>query len=76
MAPERVSGRPDRAAEFSTFRLTLAAILRPVLAMASEDDPKLTAWMHARLRVVTVPVPDAAISARSRPACTTSWTRR
>ena len=46
-------------AEFSTFRRTLAAILRPVLAMASEDDPKLTAWMHARLHVITVPVPSA-----------------
>ena len=47
------------AAEFSTFRRTLAAIIRPVLAMVSEDDPKLTAWMHARLRVITVPVPSA-----------------
>jgi len=47
------------AAEFSTFRRTLAAILGPVLAMASEDDPKLATWMHARLRVITVPVPDA-----------------
>jgi GIY-YIG catalytic domain len=28
-----------------------------VLAMASEDDPKLTAWMHARLCVIAVPAP-------------------
>jgi hypothetical protein len=48
-------------AEFSTFRRTLAAILRPVLGMTSEDDPQLSAWINAHLRVnaVPVPVPDA-----------------
>ena len=47
------------AAEFSTFRRTLAAILRPVLAMASEDDPQLSSWIKAHLRVIAVPAPEA-----------------
>lgn len=47
------------AAEFSTFRRTLAAILSPVLAMSGEDDPQLSEWMSAHLRVIAVPVPDA-----------------
>jgi hypothetical protein len=47
------------AAEFSTFRRTLAAILRPVLELSSEDDPQLSAWINAHLRVNAVPVPDA-----------------
>lgn len=46
------------AAEFSTFRRTLAAILNPLLAMSGEDDPQLSAWMSAHLRVIAVPVPD------------------
>ncbi len=46
------------AAEFSTFRRTLAAILSPVLSMSGEDDPQLSAWMSAHLRVIAVPVPD------------------
>jgi hypothetical protein len=46
------------AAEFSTFRRTLAAILRPVLGLDTEDDPKLSAWISTRLGVSTVPVPD------------------
>ena len=46
------------AAEFSTFRRTLAAILSPVLAMSGEDDPQLSAWMSAYLLVIAVPVPD------------------
>ncbi len=47
------------AAEFSTFRRTLAAILRPVLGLTSEDDPQLSAWISTHLRVAAVPVPDA-----------------
>ncbi len=46
------------AAEFSTFRRTLAAILSPALGMTSEDDPQLSAWINTHLRVVIVPVPD------------------
>ena len=48
------------AAEFSTFRRTLAAILRPVLGMTGEDDPQLSAWMKAHLRIIAVPAPDAS----------------
>lgn len=47
------------SAEFSTFRRTLAAILRPVLPLDAEDDPRLSAWINAHLRVVAVPMPDA-----------------
>jgi hypothetical protein len=47
------------AAEFSTFRRTLAAILGPGLGMTSEDDPQLSAWISARLRVIAIPVSDA-----------------
>jgi hypothetical protein len=46
------------AAEFSTFRRTLSAILRPVLGLDAEDDPKLSAWISTRLGVNAVPVPD------------------
>jgi hypothetical protein len=46
------------AAEFSTFRRTLAAILRPVLGLDTEDDPKLSAWISTHLGVNSVPVPD------------------
>jgi hypothetical protein len=46
------------AAEFSTFRRTLAAILRPVLGLDTEDDPKLSAWISTHLGVNAVPVPD------------------
>jgi hypothetical protein len=46
------------AAEFSTFRRTLAAILRPVLGLDTEDDPKLSAWISAHLGVNAVPVSD------------------
>ena len=47
------------AAEFSTFRRTLAAILGPALGMTREDDPQLSAWISARLRVIAIPVSDA-----------------
>ncbi len=46
------------SAEFSTFRRTLAAILSPVLGLASENDPRLSAWISTHLRVIAVPVPD------------------
>jgi hypothetical protein len=46
------------AAEFSTFRRTLAAILRPVLGLDTEDDPELSAWISTHLRVNAVPVAD------------------
>lgn len=45
--------------EFSTFRRTLAAVLFAVLDLRSEDDPRLSAWINARLRVIAVAVPDA-----------------
>jgi hypothetical protein len=55
----RISGMHlGGAAEFSTFRRTLAAILRPVLGLDTEDDPKLSAWITTHLGVSTVPVPD------------------
>jgi hypothetical protein len=46
------------AAEFSTFRRTLAAILRSVLGLDTEDDPKLSAgsaptWESTRCRCPT-----------------------
>jgi hypothetical protein len=47
------------AAEFSTFRRTLAAILRSVLLLETEDDPRLSTWINEHLRVITVPVSDA-----------------
>jgi hypothetical protein len=47
------------AAEFSTFRRTLAAVLGSTLGMTSEDDPQRSAWIKAHLRVLPVPVPDA-----------------
>jgi len=46
------------AAEFSTFRKTLAAILGPVLDITGEDESQLSAWMCAHLRVITAPVTD------------------
>jgi hypothetical protein len=45
-------------AEFSTFRRTLAALLRGPLAMTHEDDDTLTHWMHDHLQVTPVPVHD------------------
>jgi hypothetical protein len=47
------------SAEFSTFRRSLAAVLGPVLGLRSEDDPGLSAWIDAHLRVIAVPVLDA-----------------
>jgi hypothetical protein len=56
------------SAEFSTFRRTLAAILRPVLGMTAEDDPQLSAWMLAHMRVLPVPVPDPGQLGRAETA--------
>lgn len=47
------------SAEFSTFRRSLAAILSSVLGLVTEDDPRLSEWIEAHLRVIAVPVPDA-----------------
>jgi hypothetical protein len=49
----------DGPANFSTFRLTLGSILLGPLQMRHVDDPALTRWMEAHLRVVTAPVNDA-----------------
>ncbi len=46
-------------AEFSTFRRTLAAVLREPLGLAQEDDPRLDEWIDEHLRVVPLPVDDA-----------------
>jgi hypothetical protein len=45
-------------AKLSTFRLTLASALREPLQLSSADDPRITQWMHAHLRVVVLPVTD------------------
>ena len=56
----RISGMHlGGSAEFSTFRRSLAAILRGVLGLDTEDDPRLSDWINAHLRVVTLEVPDA-----------------
>lgn len=44
-------------ANLSTFRITLAAILSP--EWGGHDEDQLTAWMHAHLAVVPVPLADA-----------------
>jgi hypothetical protein len=47
------------AAEFSIFRRTLAAILRPVIGLANENDPLLSEWMSAHLQASAIAVTDA-----------------
>lgn len=47
------------AAEFSTFRRTLAAILSRPLGMTGEDDSQLSVWIKEHLRVIAIPVSDA-----------------
>lgn len=44
---------------FSTFRLSLGAILASARHEAEIDEDRLTTWMHHHLRVVTIPVQDA-----------------
>ncbi len=46
-------------AEFSTFRRTLAALLRTPLTLTNEDDPRLSTWIHDHLQVAPVVVEDA-----------------
>lgn len=43
----------------STFRWSLGSILAEAGGAAALDEDRLTAWMHAHLRVVAVPVVDA-----------------
>jgi hypothetical protein len=45
--------------EFSTFRLSLGSILAAARGETDIDEHSLTEWMHAHLRVVTVPADDA-----------------
>ena len=47
------------SAEFSTFRRTLAALLRSVIPLSNEDDPRLSEWIDEHLRVVMLALPDA-----------------
>ncbi len=52
-----LAGRHD----FSTFRLSLGAILANARHEAEIDEDRLTTWMHQHLRVVTLPVQDADV---------------
>ena len=45
--------------EFSTFRLSLGAVLAESRGAQEIDEPGLTAWMHEHLRLIAVPVADA-----------------
>ena len=45
-------------ASFSTFRLTLAAVLRPVLDWDGVDEDSLTLWMRQHLRVIPIAFED------------------
>lgn len=45
--------------EFSTFRLSLGAILANARQETEINEGRLTAWMHEHLRVVAIPVADA-----------------
>ena len=45
--------------EFSTFRLSLGSILAEAWGHDEIDEEALTAWMHAHLRLVAIPVADA-----------------
>ncbi|MCW2904956.1 MAG: hypothetical protein JWO67_7221 [Streptosporangiaceae bacterium] len=47
---------------FSTFRLTLTAVLRHS-GEAVADEPSLTRWMHEHLRVAVLPLPAASVFA-------------
>jgi len=44
---------------FSTFRLSLGAILAAADNHSTIDEERLTRWMHQHLRVIAVPVDDA-----------------
>jgi hypothetical protein len=45
--------------EFSTFRRTIGAALAAGRGWTEIDEHELTRWMHAHLRVVALPFPDA-----------------
>ncbi|OOC54299.1 MULTISPECIES: GIY-YIG nuclease family protein [Nocardiopsis] len=47
------------SAGFSTFRLSLAAVLAASLGVRPGNEDALSAWMEEHLRVVPVPVTDA-----------------
>jgi hypothetical protein len=47
-----------KKAEFSTFRKTLAAILRVPFGWSGVNEVALTCWMHEHLRVLPLPHPD------------------
>ena len=47
--------------EFSTFRRTLASVLRPTDSSGKVDEPALTAWMTERLRVIAAPIDEPDI---------------
>lgn len=47
--------------EFSTLRRSLGSILAEAYEQPAIDEAPLTAWMHAHLRVVPIPVADADI---------------
>ncbi|HET6293294.1 MAG TPA: hypothetical protein VFG33_07965 [Kribbella sp.] len=49
----------DGSAAFSTFRLTLASVLREPLELEHVDDPAVTEWMENHLCVIAVAVEDA-----------------
>lgn len=44
---------------FSTFRLSLGAILAAADSHFAIDEERLTSWMHQHLRVIAIPVEDA-----------------
>lgn len=47
-----------RRHEFSTLRRSLGSVLAEAEQQATVDEGELTAWMHAHLRVIPIPVPD------------------
>jgi hypothetical protein len=50
--------------EFSTFRLTLGAILAEATGAARIDEMRLTQWMKDHLRIVTIPFEDSDVLGR------------
>lgn len=48
-----------RKHQFSTLRLSLGSVLAEAYGQAGIDEDQLTRWMHAHLRLVTVPGMDA-----------------
>ena len=58
LAARLVGMHLGRKAEFSTFRRTLGSALGVERGWQEIDEPGLTAWMHAHLRVLALPHPD------------------